>query len=358
MYTSRGGPGGPVPERTRMRYISIPKPGEVSILERDMPVPGPGEALLKLLYGGICGSDLGTYKGTFLYAAYPRIPGHEFAAQIVDVPENDLGLHKGMIVTANPYFNCGKCYSCRRGFVNCCVSNETMGAQRDGAFCEYIVMPLNRIYDGRGLAPKQLALIEPFCISYHAAKRARIQPGDRVLVVGAGTIGCLAVAAAKMMGAEVYVSDISAFKLKKAKLFGARDCCLNDSPEAFKAWVDATTGGDGFDVCLEAVGLPGTFQNCIDAAAFQGRVVVIGIGKQSLDFKYSVIQTKELNLFGSRNALKGDFIELIDAVLSGRVDINPLVTDEYAFDDAATAFEQFATNGAAKLKTLIRFPEA
>lgn len=346
-----------IPERTSMRYISIPKPGKVSIENCAIPAPGKGEALLRLLYGGICGSDLGTYKGTFLYASYPRIPGHEFSAEIAEVAPNEYGLEKGMIVTANPYFNCGTCYSCQRGYVNCCVHNETMGSQRDGAFREYITMPVGKIYHGKGLSPEKLALIEPFCISYHAAKRAQIKTGDRVLVVGSGTIGCLAIAAAIMLGAKVYASDISAFKLEKAKLFGATDVYVNNCSDGFLEWVDKITGGNGFDVCMEAAGLPGTFQNCIDAAAYQGRVVVIGIGKQSLDFRYSVIQTKELNIFGSRNALKDDFIELIDAVLSGKVDVSQLITDVYPFNEAPAAFREFAQNGQTKLKTLIRFPE-
>ena len=101
-----------------MKTIRIPEPGKVEIIESEMPVRKKGEALLKLLYGGICGSDLGTYRGTFAYASYPRIPGHEFSAQIVEIDENDRGLKPGMVVTCNPYFNCGHCYPCQRGLVN------------------------------------------------------------------------------------------------------------------------------------------------------------------------------------------------------------------------------------------------
>ena len=150
-----------------MKAIYIEEPGKVVIREIEMPRRKSGEALLKVLYGGICGSDLGSYRGTFAYFAYPRIPGHEFAAEIVEIDDNDRGLKPGMIVTCNPYFNCGHCYSCERGIVNACMDNQTMGCQRDGAFCEYITMPIERVYDGKGLPPKVLAAIEPFCISYH-----------------------------------------------------------------------------------------------------------------------------------------------------------------------------------------------
>ena len=245
-----------------MKYVCMPEPGKVEIREGEMPKEREGHAILKLLYGGICGSDLGTYRGTFPYVSYPRIPGHEFSAEIVQVGANSFGLKEGMSVTCNPYFNCGECYSCRRGYVNCCTSNETMGVQRDGAFCEYISMPVERIYDGKGLPAKTLAAIEPFCISYHAAKRAKIQPGERVLVVGGGTIGYLAAAAAKAMGAEVTLSDIAPDKLAFAEKTGAAaHTILNSSEEAFSEAAAELTGGDGFDVCMEAVGCPDTFMS-------------------------------------------------------------------------------------------------
>ena len=188
-----------------MKAMFIDNPGQVSIKELPMPVPKRGEALLKVLYGGICGSDLGSYRGTFAYFSYPRTPGHEFSAEIIEIEPNDRGLEKGMIVTCNPYFNCTQCYSCQRGLVNCCTTNQTMGVQREGAFAEYITMPIERIYDGKGLSPKTLALIEPFCISYHGVTRANTTKGDKVLIIGAGTIGVLAAVAAKSLGAEVTI---------------------------------------------------------------------------------------------------------------------------------------------------------
>lgn len=338
-----------------MKYVVMPEPGKVEIKEMERPRLTEGNVVLKLLYGGICGSDLGSYKGTFLYAKYPLIPGHEFSGEIVEVGPNSYGLKPGMVVTGNPYYNCGHCYSCRRGLVNCCTSNETLGCQRDGAFREYFSMPVERIYDGKGVSPMQLSLIEPFCISYHAVKRTNVQPGERVLVVGAGTIGHLAALAAKMVGAEVYISDVSQTKLDMAKDIGIAGTILNSSEEAFKAQVDEITQGDGFDVCIEAVGLPSTFMNCIDAAAFRGRVAVVGVGKQSLDFFYTVIQKKELDIFGSRNAMKADFLELIDYVKDGKVDLSSIVSKVYNFEDAGQAFHDMATRGGELLKLMLKF---
>ena len=337
-----------------MRTIIISEPGKVAVTENEMPKVKEGEALLKLLYGGICGSDLGTYRGTFAYASYPRIPGHEFSAQIVEIGENDRGLKPGMIVTCNPYFNCQKCYSCERGLVNCCESNETMGAQRDGAFSEYITMPIERIYDGKGLNPKQLALIEPFCISYHGVSRADVKKGDKVLVIGAGTIGVLAAIAAKAKGGEVYIVDVAEEKLQYAyETFGLAGMIKNDSKEEFMNRVNEITGEHhGFDVCIEAVGLPSTFQNCIDAAAYGGRIVLIGVGKKNLDFNFTLIQKKELNIFGSRNALKKDFLELIELVNAGKVPLEKVITNVYPFDEAEKAFYDFAHNPGNMLKVM------
>ncbi|MBR1419041.1 MAG: alcohol dehydrogenase catalytic domain-containing protein, partial [Synergistaceae bacterium] len=188
-----------------MKAIVIVKPGQVEI--RDLPEPKlkPGEALIRPLFGGICGSDLNSFRGSNAYMSYPRVPGHEFSAEIVEIGENAQGFKAGDIVTANPYFNCGHCYSCGHGLVNACMSNQTMGVQREGGFAELVAMPIERLISGKGLEPKILALIEPFCIGYHGIQRAGVKAGDNVLVVGAGTIGVLAAIAAKSRGAKVWI---------------------------------------------------------------------------------------------------------------------------------------------------------
>ena len=239
--------------------------------------------------------------------------------------------------------------------MNACMSNQTMGVQREGAFSEYITMPLDRIYDGKGLEPMVLAIIEPLCISYHGVKRAGVKGGDKVLIVGAGTIGILAAVAAKQKGAEVYIADVSQVKLDYAREFGVDGVVLADGPEAYERAVKEITGGNGFDVTIEAVGLPSTFQNCIDAAAFGGRMVLIGVGKENLDFNFTMIQKKELNVFGSRNALKPDFLELIDLVKAGKIPLKKIITDVYKFDQAPRAFQEMSENAGRMLKVIIDF---
>lgn len=335
-----------------MKTVLIEKPFEIAVTDTEMPVAKEGEAILKVLYCGICGADVASYTGNQPFTTYPRIPGHEFSAQIVSIPENDKGLKVGDIVTANPYFNCGSCYSCQRGFVNCCTDNQTMGVQRDGSFREYIAMPVERIYDGKGLSAKELALVEPFTISYHALHRAAVKPGDKVLVVGAGPIGLFALISAKAQGAEVYVADVLDGRLEKATHFGA-DGVINSAKSDIVEEAMRITNGNGFDVCVEACGQSVTFLNCIDCAAFAANIILIGNGKKETTFLHSILLKKELNVFGSRNSYAKDFREVIDLIASGKVNVLDMVSVVYPMAEADVAFKALANNDGSLAKVLI-----
>ncbi|SET40522.1 Threonine dehydrogenase [Natronincola peptidivorans] len=336
----------------KMKVVQIDDKG-IQIVYLDRPTPKKGEALLKIKYCGICGSDIQTYTGNQPFATYPRVPGHEFSAEIVEIEDNDIGLHKGMTVTAIPYFNCGKCYSCTRGKVNCCENNETMGVQRDGSFAEYIVMPIERIVDGKGLDAKTLSLIEPFSIGYHAVNRVDIKTGDKVLVIGAGAIGIFAALAAKLRGAEVYISDIFDKRLEAAMKMGV-DGIINVKNEDLKERVKDITNGNGMDVCLEAVGMPETFLNCIESACFGGKIGLIGNGKRETTFNHSILLKKELDVYGSRNSLN-DFVPLVDLVSKDNIDILQIVSDILPLENVKEAFDLLKDNDGSKIKVLVEF---
>ncbi len=337
-----------------MKAVQITKPGEIKLIDEEMPKAGAGEALLQVLYCGICGADVASYTGNQPFTTYPRIPGHEFSARIVEIPHNDRGLKAGDVVTCNPYFNCGKCYACKRGIVNACHDNQTMGVQRDGSFREYITMPVERIIDGKGLSAKELALIEPFSISCHALSRAEVKPGDNLLIMGAGPIGLFALMKAKAMGARVLIADMLPSRLALAKEYGA-DCTVNVREEELHAACADFTSGNGFDVCVEACGAPETFLNCIDEAAHGANIILIGNGKRETTFVHSIILKKELNIFGSRNAFTKDFEELIDLVSAGKADVLKMISGIYEKENAAEAFEALAHNDGSLAKLLIKF---
>jgi 2-desacetyl-2-hydroxyethyl bacteriochlorophyllide A dehydrogenase len=336
-----------------MKTVFIEESNKIAIKEVEMPKRKAGEALLKIKYCGICGSDVATYTGNQPFATYPRIPGHEFSAEIIEIEENSLGLKKGMIVTANPYFNCGSCYSCRRGKVNCCEDNQTMGVQRDGSFSEYITMPIERIVDGKGLDSKTLALIEPFSIGYHAINRGNLKAGDKVLVIGAGPIGIFAMISATLKGAEVYIADMFDKRLELAKELGAAGT-INTAKENLVERVKEITNNCGMDVCIEAVGLPVTFLNCIENACFGGKLILIGNGKRETSFNHSILLKKELDVYGSRNSLR-DFEPLVEIVSSGKIDVIKLVTNIYGLNQATEAFEALKNNDGTMAKVLIDF---
>ena len=335
-----------------MKAIQITEPNKIEIIECPRPIPKDGEALLKVLYCGICGADIASYTGTQPFTTYPRIPGHEFSAEVVSVGENDRGIKVGDTVTCNPYFNCGECYACKRGIVNACVDNKTMGVQRDGGFAEYITMPVSRIIDGRGISAKELALIEPFAISCHALSRADIPRGSRVLIMGAGPIGLFALMRAKALGLRVMIADMLESRLRLAGEYGA-DRTVNVKKENLSYAATEFTERCGFDACIEACGTPETFLTCINEATHGANIILIGNGKRETTFLHSIILKKELNIFGSRNALTKDFEELIELVKTGSINVLSLVSRVYPFERVKDAFDSLKNNDGTIAKILL-----
>ena len=339
--------------------IKIEQPYQVKLERIDMPVPKPDEALLKVLYGGVCGSDFKVYLGKMNNVTYPIIAGHEFSGEILEVGDNDQGLKPGMIVTSTPYYGCGTCYCCRKGWFNCCQNNKTMGVGRDGGFRNYVCIPINKICDGKGIPARTLALIEPFANSLNLVKRVNIQAGETVLMFGAGPIGTFAMLAAKMRGAIVHLADVSDARLEFAREMGA-DGTVNLKKTRLMDYVREQTGDEGFNVTVEAVGNGDVFKQCIDAVSYHGRVCVIGMTTTDYTFNQSIISFKEISLIGARNSTRADFIDLIDIVSSGKVDIpflNKMATKEYSFRDAVTMYKELETIYTENMKVLINFQQ-
>lgn len=337
-----------------MKVVLVDRPGEIQILERPIPRPNKGEALLKVKYCGICGSDVAVYRGNQPFATYPRVPGHEFSAEIISIQDNELGLKEGMLVTANPYFNCGACYPCKRGRVNCRIDNETMGVQRDGSFAQYIIMPIHRIFPSKGLNAKTLALVEPFGIGFHAVNRADIKEGEKVLVLGAGAIGIFAMLSALLKGAQVYIADLLQSRLEIARELGASDI-LNLTEINLDEKINEITKGNGMDTVVEAVGLPQSFLNAVNVVSFSGKVVLIGNGTKEVSFNQSILVKKELNIYGSRNSLSAEFKHLINLVNEKRLNIDRIVTDVYPLEKSAQAFFDLTNSPENHLKVLLNF---
>ncbi|HTJ29336.1 MAG TPA: alcohol dehydrogenase catalytic domain-containing protein, partial [Acidobacteriaceae bacterium] len=160
-----------------MKAVQIMEPGSVHVADIPGLTQAPtGHVLLRVDYVGMCGTDLSTYRGRNPLVGYPRILGHEVAATVV---ENGGDLAAGVRVTLSPYSHCGQCASCRRGRYNACQNNQTMGVQRDGAMCEYLAVPRERLYTA-SLASRELCLVEPLTVGAHAVARGRVTAEDVV----------------------------------------------------------------------------------------------------------------------------------------------------------------------------------
>src|SRR5437868_4729294 len=188
-----------------MKALVLHKPGQASIEEIPEPVVTDEQILLKVRMVGFCGSDLNCFRGLNPLVSFPRILGHEVCATIVQAGR-DSGLTVGTDVALSPYTSCGQCASCLRRRQNACQFNQTLGVQRDGALTEFVVMPREKLYPAR-LTPKELCLVEPLTVGFHAVARGRVITDDTVAILGCGGVGLGAVAAASSRGATTICVD-------------------------------------------------------------------------------------------------------------------------------------------------------
>ena len=336
-----------------MQALFIDAVGQTHLGPIDEPAPGPGEIVVAIRHVGLCGSDLNTFRGLNPLVQLPRIPGHEIGGEILSVGDGvPAGYTVGAPVTILPYTSCGTCSSCRKGRTNACRFNRTLGVQQDGGLKERLTLPFEKVIVNDRLAPRHLALIEPLSVGFHAVERGRVTAEDKVLVLGCGMIGMGALIGAVQKGAEVTVLDIADDKLALARTLGAA-ASINPAQEDAKAAVSRLTGDDGFDVVIEAVGLPETFTQAVDFACFAGRVVYIGYCKAPVSYQTQLFNLKELDIFGSRNATAVDFAAVAECLEAMGDDADKLISNTFAFTDAADALPYWDANRGSVLKIVV-----
>lgn len=335
-----------------MQALFITEPGRSVLRQIDEPQPpGPNDVLLKTRLIGFCGTDLSTFRGKNPLVSYPRIPGHEIAATVVEtgpeVPSNIVG---GMDVTVYPNTCCGKCASCLRGRTNACKYNQTLGVQRDGALTEYFTVPWDKLYRAPELSLRELCLVEPLSVGFHAAARGRVQSTDSVAVIGCGMVGLGAIASASSTGAKVIAIDLDDAKLELARKAGATDSvnsCGIDIAEALNALT-----GFGPDVVIEAVGAPDTYRLAVEVVAHTGRVVYIGWAKEPVTFETKFFVHKELDILGSRNYLN-EFPAVIDLLCRKRFPVEETISRTVRLSEAGEALGAWCNSPQAFTKILV-----
>lgn len=324
----------------------------VDVPEQEMKA---GDVMIRLQYVGFCGSDLNTYLGRNPMVKLPVIPGHEVGAVIEavgsEVPE---GLKPGMVVTVNPYTNCGKCASCRNARPNACQHNETLGVQRNGSMRERLVLPWEKVIPAGLLTPRECALVEPMSVGFHAVSRALVTDSDVVLVIGCGMVGMGAVVRSALRGATVIAADIDDEKLQLAREMGA-SYTLNTKTDDVNARLLEMTSGFGPDVVIEAVGSTSTYQMAVDVVAFTGRVVCIGYAKSEVSFQTKYFVQKELDIRGSRNALPQDFRAVIHYMERRTCPVDRLISSEVTPEEAQKAMDEWAAAPGKVFRILTKF---
>lgn len=336
-----------------MKAIQIKDAGILEVVDVEKPEMADDEVLLKINFVGFCGSDLNTFRGLNPMVQLPIIPGHEIGATIAavgkDVPQ---ALKPGMVVTVNPYTNCGKCASCCAGQPNACEHNQTLGVQRNGAMKEYISLPWQKIIPAEGITPRDCAMIEPMSVGFHAVNRGQVSEKDTVVVFGCGMIGMGAIVAASLRGATVIAVDIDDEKLGIAKSVGAA-YGVNSMKEDLHERLLALTDGFGPSVCIEAVGNPHTYRSAIEEVSFAGRVVYIGYAKADIAFTTKLFVQKELTIRGSRNAMPTDFEAVIER-LKGGLDVSPFISEIVEPEDAFRAMTDWNSNPGKVFRILVK----
>ncbi|MFK7800254.1 MAG: zinc-binding alcohol dehydrogenase family protein [Anaerolineae bacterium] len=335
-----------------MKAISLQNPKAIKLIEIEEPTVGPEEVLVDVKYIGLCGTDLNSYRGKLALITYPRIPGHEVSGTIIakgdGVPDS---IKLGSRVTLSPYTACGICPACRNGRYNCCQFNETLGVQRDGAMMDKLATHYSDVFSSDILTLKELALVEPLSVGYHTTNRGRVTEIDTVMLIGCGTIGMGALVGAVRKGATVIAVDVDDKKLAQAQKFGAHHT-INSSQQDVKTEIARLTNGEGVSVVIEAVGLPQTFTLAIEVVAFAGRVVYVGYAKESVTYDTTDFVRKELDILGSRNALRV-FPAVIKMLEKREFPFPDLISKVYPLVEAATAFHDWDSDPASVTKILV-----
>ena len=312
-----------------MKAIVLEAPGRAAVKEIAEPHPGADDVLLEVRRIGLCGSDLNTFRGRNPLVRYPRIPGHEIAATIVDA-RGHAEWPAGTNVTLSPYAACGRCSACLRGRPNACRDNQTLGVQRDGALTAFIAVPVAKLFRAN-LDLKELCLVEPLTVGFHAVGRGRVGADDVVAVIGCGGVGLGAIAGAAFRGARVIGIDVDDAKLEIARKAGATHT-VNSRTSDLHAQLQEMTDGRGPDVVIEAIGLPGKYRAAVEEVAYAGRVVYIGWAKEEVAYETRPFVHKELDIMGSRNAMPDDFREVIRMLEARRFPVDAAVTHIVPFE--------------------------
>lgn len=338
-----------------MKAVYMEKPWNIEISDVQMPKPKEGEALLRVKSAGICGSDIGAFRGTNGLVSYPRIIGHEIAGEVISIPENNKnGIKPGDRVIVDPYLYCGHCYPCSIGRTNCCVDLKVLGVHVDGGMAEYFCHPADMLLKVPDDMPWDIIpLAEPLTIALHGIHRLNLKAGEHIAINGAGPIGLLAAMVALHYGAEPIMIDLVKERLDFAKSLGVR-YTINLREEDLVEKVREYTNGRMAECVMEASGANSAIRATLDIVSHAGRIALTGWPKQETPIPTDMITRKEVDVRGARTSA-GEFPEAIDLIYHQKVDARRILTKVISIDEAPETIRDIEKNPGNYMKVNILF---
>lgn len=316
----------------RFEFIELP----------EAAAPVAGEALVAVHAIGICGTDISGYLGKMPFIECPRILGHELGVEVLAVGTGVTNVNPGDRCSVEPYLNCGACHACRQGKTNCCESLQVLGVHCDGAMRERMILPAHKLHAGNALGFEQLALVETLAIGCHAVNRAAIQPGDDVLIIGAGPIGLTVLEFARLTGSAITVLELNETRRAFVRQHYAGVKVVEGLPDEPCA-----------QVVFDATGHPGSMARTLRLARFTGRIVFVGITKEPVQVDDPLFHRRELTLLASRNAVASDFPRILGLIEAGRIDTRPWITHRCVLSELPARMQEWVNPGSGVVKAVV-----
>lgn len=335
-----------------MKYIVCKEPGTFLLEEKSPPERKEGEALLRITKIGICGTDLHAYQGNQSFFSYPRILGHELAAEILEIGDNPQGMKPGDRVIIMPYLSCGKCIACRNGKTNCCTDIAVLGVHTDGGMQEIISLTTKILIPSGTLTDKEIAIVEPLAIGAHSLRRAQVQKGESVLVIGCGPIGFGIIKLAQVAGAKVIAMDVNNQRLKFAKEAFGVDHLVNALENPLES-VLACNGNELPTIVIDATGNKKALETGVQYMAHGGKYVLVGHHKGDLSFNHPFIHSRETTILCSRNATMEDMLKVKEVLESGEFPTEAYITHEVPFEEMIENFDTWLKPETAVVKAML-----
>ncbi|MCL4140935.1 UNVERIFIED_CONTAM: hypothetical protein GTU68_014973 [Idotea baltica] len=335
-----------------MKYIVCKEPGKFLMEEKEAPSRKSGEALLKITKVGICGTDLHAFQGNQSFFTYPRILGHELAAEILEIDTNEQNLKVGDHVIIMPYLSCGNCVACRNGKTNCCTDIAVLGVHTDGGMQEIVSLPTNILIPAGTLSDKEIAIVEPLAIGAHSLRRADIKKGESVLVIGCGPIGFGIIKLAQVAGANVIAMDVNDQRLNFAKEAFGVEHLVNAIDNPLENLL-ARNNNELPTVVIDATGNKKALESGVNYMAHGGKYVLVGHHKGDLTFNHPFIHSRETTLMCSRNATIEDMLKVKEVLESGVFPTDAYVTHEVSFEEMIENFDSWLKPETGVVKAML-----